>query len=1044
MKRLRKILFSMETAVALLMVCAIAVAAATFIENARGTDTARHLIYNARWFEILLIWLTVNLVGNLFHSRMWKQGKYPAFLFHIAFLVIVLGAGVTRYKGHEGLMHIREGGESNTLLSSRSYLQATVTDGIRQSALDQKITPSRAQFAKTLKLNESDLTLRCVEYLENARPVPVDEATGGPVASLMVSSGEQPEQIVLELSDSIVLDGYSVAFGTEISDTLPAIRLDMTDGALTVTSTEALTKTTMRSQKRTDIPPGQSETLEPMAIYTSDRFQFALQRFLPKGRIDAAPVQHQQGRHPGAQARGFEAVRLEIETEDALRHLTLFQHDAPQGKSHTVKVDDLTATLTFGPKVTPLPFSLKLTDFQIERYPGSRMPASYASEVILIDAEKNLERPYRIYMNHILKHRGYRFFQQFFDGDEQGTILSVSHDPGTPITYAGYALLMIALVVNLFHPRSRFRTLARKLSRLTITPLALFCVVGLGTLLTSALPVHAQTEQLTTLRKVDQNHARRFGALIVQDDLGRMKPVNSLAHEILSNIAGTRNLADLHPDQILLGILIRPDLWKTIPLIRVDDPAIRLMLGLGSRRTLVSLQEAAYPGASVFRLAREVQAVKAKNPAKRTRSDKALIRLQERFDLTNELLEGRLLRLFPVPGDRNHTWAFVHDNRIIADSVAVGLLTNYIASVNQSLISGSWDAADRALATIAAYQASLGAEVMPSQTQREAEILYNETQIFYRLTPLFLWGGLALLLAALARLAFTRRLLDACIRAVIVILAIGFMLHTAGFILRWIAAGHAPWSNKYESMVYIAWAAVMAGFLFVRHTPLALALGSLFSGLLLTVAHNPGVDSQLTNLVPVLKSHWLVIHVSVVTSSYGFLALGACLGLLSLLLFIGKTDKNRRPLDNAILRLACINERSLLVGLTLMTIGNFFGAIWANESWGRYWGWDPKEAWSFIIILVYAVVTHLRIIPRLRSPFTFSVASVLAFSTVIMTYFGVNLYLSGLHAYAGGDAATMPAYVFISGVILLIIIGLAFRNRQMDSQIQTAMESETA
>jgi cytochrome c-type biogenesis protein CcsB len=263
------------------------------------------------------------------------------------------------------------------------------------------------------------------------------------------------------------------------------------------------------------------------------------------------------------------------------------------------------------------------------------------------------------------------------------------------------------------------------------------------------------------------------------------------------------------------------------------------------------------------------------------------------------------------------------------------------------------------------------------------------------------------------------------------LLILFFFALTAGLAMRWYISGHAPWSNGYESLVYIAWATLLAGFIFSKNSPITIAATGIMTGLILFVAHLSWMDPQVTMLVPVLKSYWLSIHVSMITASYGFLGLGALLGFITLILFIIKNSSNEIQISNAIRELNAINEMSLMIGLIMLTIGNFLGGVWANESWGRYWGWDPKETWALVTILVYAVVVHVRFIKSIYTQFSYSVISLLAFTSVLMTYFGVNYYLAGMHSYAKGDPVPVPEFVPISYAVIFIIIILAYRKRDL-------------
>ncbi|MDB4240461.1 cytochrome c biogenesis protein CcsA, partial [Flavobacteriaceae bacterium] len=251
-----------------------------------------------------------------------------------------------------------------------------------------------------------------------------------------------------------------------------------------------------------------------------------------------------------------------------------------------------------------------------------------------------------------------------------------------------------------------------------------------------------------------------------------------------------------------------------------------------------------------------------------------------------------------------------------------------------------------------------------------------------------------------------------------------FILHTLGLVARGFIAGHAPWSDAYESMIFVAWATVGIGLAFGRKSDLTIAATSFVASMILMIAHWSWMDPEIANLVPVLDSYWLMIHVSVIVGSYGPLTLGMILGIVSLFLILITNEKNKKKIDLNLKELTIINELTLTVGLIMLTIGNFLGGQWANESWGRYWGWDPKETWALISIMIYAFILHMRLIPGLRGKWIFNLMSIIAYASILMTYFGVNFYLSGLHSYASGDKVITPDFVYYS-CIFVFILGFA-------------------
>lgn len=328
------------------------------------------------------------------------------------------------------------------------------------------------------------------------------------------------------------------------------------------------------------------------------------------------------------------------------------------------------------------------------------------------------------------------------------------------------------------------------------------------------------------------------------------------------------------------------------------------------------------------------------------------------------------------------------------------------------------------LASIAKYQTQHGTGYLPSDSQKKVEIFYNTVNPFKRVFPLYLMLGFVLLIVLFVNI-FRQKILNPKIHiAFFSIIGLGFLIHTAGLVMRWYVSGHAPWSNGYESMVYVAWATMLAGMIFGRKYPFVIATGAMLSGIILFVAHLNWMNPEITHLVPVLNSYWLMIHVAIITASYGFIGLSAFIGLLVLILYSISTSSNSKNVKGFILQLTTISEMSVTIGLYMLTIGTFLGGVWANESWGRYWGWDSKETWALITVVIYSFIAHMRMIPSLKGIYNYTVASVIGFSSVLMTYFGVNYYLSGMHSYGRGsiDSVHWSVFVMIAAIAGLLIV----------------------
>ena len=391
---------------------------------------------------------------------------------------------------------------------------------------------------------------------------------------------------------------------------------------------------------------------------------------------------------------------------------------------------------------------------------------------------------------------------------------------------------------------------------------------------------------------------------------------------------------------------------------------------------------------------------------------------------------GDFMRIFPLRDGTDH-WGMAQDavshdvsseDSLFVLSV-VPMWTQAVTSVGRAAV-----APEEFLTAIRQYQRTHAGYDLPSETKIKAELFYYKAKIFERLFPYYAMVGLVMIFTIITLIIRGKGNSGLILKILAGLVAAGFLFHTLGLGLRWYISGHSPMSNGYESMLFISWVTVLAGIIFSRKSLLTLAATAVLAGLTLMVAHLSFMDPEITNLVPVLRSYWLTLHVSVITGSYGFLGLGAILGMLVLIMMLFINSQNRERISFVIDELTVINYRALTLGLYFLTIGTFLGAIWANESWGRYWGWDPKETWSLITIIIYTLVTHSRMIPGMKDTYVFNLLSLFAFASVLMTYFGVNYYLSGLHSYAGGDAVPVPVFVYVAiGLVVLLAVGAKYR-----------------
>ncbi|NEW61284.1 cytochrome C biogenesis protein, partial [Sulfurovum sp. bin170] len=556
--------------------------------------------------------------------------------------------------------------------------------------------------------------------------------------------------------------------------------------------------------------------------------------------------------------------------------------------------------------------------------------------------------------------------------------------------------------------------------------------LGLSSPLQASSPT-IDDSQREYISSIDDEVVDGFSRLTVQGTQGRMKPMDTLAREIITKISGKSSIYNISSSRLLLGMTTNPSYYQELPMIQISHTRVAKDLGLKKGTKFAKFSDF-FDEKTGYRLAEKVSESGRKKATDKNKYDIEIVKIDERLNIAYMVYIGSLVQIFPVPNDTNNKW--VNPSEAIKSfpkevgGIVRQMTQHLFVSLENDRKSGEWKDSKQAINMIGMFQQKFGSEVILNDSMVDMELKYNELRLFAKLIPLYLILGVVLLIFSFINVlnpSFSLKKIMAIAWGVTII---GFGLHVIGMIMRWYIAGHAPWSNSYEALVFISATTIMAGLFFGRKSPFVLTATALLGGVTIAVAHMSFVNPEITNLVAVLKSYWLIIHVAGIIAGAGFLGLGSMISLLVLLLFILRSDK-RPQIDNSIKELSNIAEMSLIIGLFLYTIGNFLGGVWANESWGRYWGWDSKETWAAVTILIYATVLHLRFIPRFANLYVFNVASLWAYSSVLMTYFGVNYYLTGMHSYAAGEPIPIPLWVYYGTAGLLILSILAYKNRKM-------------
>jgi cytochrome c-type biogenesis protein CcsB len=1041
MKKVLNIIFSSRSTVLFLLILALAMGAATFVEEKYDTETAKHLVYNAKWFEFLLLLLVLNFIGSIGKYKLFRKEKASAFLFHSAFIVIILGAAITRYTGFNGTMHIRKGEAANSMYSSELYLRTAVEDNGKKYESDFPVHLSQVAntpFDFTMKTDKGPVEFKYKGMIKNAVDTIDENVAGGKsMLGIVVPGASGRETIFITDGEIKDLGKFLIAYNNDRRT--DAIRISDKEGKLVILSPYEINRMAMPSMAKDTIHRDLAADFKERCLYDLGGPVFVFKQAYKNAKKHLVA-----GKGEGGPDALLMDVTINGQTHDAQvlggsGYISVFQ-DAG--------IDGANIKMAYGEKEIELPFSLYLDRFVLERYAGSSSPSSFLSEVTLQDNAKNVNEKHSIFMNHVLDYGGYRFFQTSYDPDEQGTVLSVNHDSkGTMVTYLGYLLMGLGFLLNIFNRNSRFHLLRRSIR--TIREKRKGAVAAIALLVCLSAPSFAQN---SGIKHISTEHADKFAKLIVQTVNGRFEPVNTLAYDVMHKIArkdvfDVEGVGKMGAVQVLADMPLNVEFWKTQKIIYIREKSVQDVLGIDGK--YASFNDF-FDDKANYKLRDIAEKTFRKKQADQNAFDKEIIKVDERANVCMMAFNGSLLKIFPDQSSADNSWISWDDSlahapmngslKILNEDLqlrvfnANNIFGLYLQELYKSTKSGDYSRPDKILGYISSIQRQpLVARIVPSEKMINNEITYNKSKIFVNLRNWYSMLSLSLLALAFIDVLRSKKskiitfLLNACI----VLLAACFVYHTYGLILRWYITGHAPWSSGYEALLLIAWGGLLAGFFFIRNSKITLAATALLAFFILMTAGLSDYDPQLTNLQPVLKSYWLVIHVATITISYGFLGLGFILGLITMFVYLFKNQKNYRRLDMITKELTHINEINLTVGVFLAAVGTFLGGIWANESWGKYWGWDAKETWALVIVITYTIVLHLRFASKLKGEYIFNIGSVLGYASVLMTFFGVNYYLSkGLHSYASGDTPVFPMWAWgaIFSVFALII-GAGYRQK---------------
>ena len=617
-------------------------------------------------------------------------------------------------------------------------------------------------------------------------------------------------------------------------------------------------------------------------------------------------------------------------------------------------------------RVEQFPFTLTLKEFRIVNYPGTDAPLDYQS-VIQSDHGEVI-----VSMNNIGRLDGYRLFQQSYDTDGGGVTLGVSYDPwGIGITYIGYLLLLIGIIATLLSRKTQMRSLYQKAVK-TKTLLLLFYLF-------SFVPSAAQANE--TLPVVDKDIAHRLGTVSVLYN-NRICPLNTVATDFVTKLSGNASWNGYSADEIFVSWMIYYSPWEQQKIIRVKSRDVQQLLGISGQ------------WASYSDFIDEYHEYKLKDAAlgHLPAEKKALMDADEKFHIIEMFYKGQFVRIFPYRIDKTINW-YMPGAQSMPREIPVKeqfFIKQAMDFLTECIVTGQKERAFEIIAKIKLFQWDMIGDLLPTGRTMKAELFYNTLRS--QKWPVFLALTISILLCVFMLLSVCGRWFQTASLTFIILLE-GYV--TLQLALRWWLSGHIPVSNGPETMLFMAWVVLLLTLFLRKSMGIITAFGPLISSFCLLVATLGGSSSQITPLMPVLQSPLLSVHVMTVMCAYALFALQLLLGIYAILL----NRKHHDQLDK-LDRATSLSQLLLYPAVFLLTIGIFLGAVWANVSWGNYWSWDPKETWALITLMIYAVPFHSTSIPMFKKPVVYHVYMIGAFLSVVITYFGVNYLLGGMHSYA--------------------------------------------
>ncbi len=1030
----------------LMLIYAMSIGWATFVEKEYGTLVANDVIYKSWWFEILNVWILINILGCMYKSARYGF-KISVHIFHLSLVVMIIGAGITRYYGFEGRMSLKDGETSSFIISYDSFLNVLVSNDVGDKGMQSDILPLESfkkgyNIALSPYVRYSSFNLNTKDAFDIPLHIKSTSIINYSMSSLIENAREENRDITQEELDNKKKENHYVAkFEVEYG----GIKQDMivsNRGEVAIARFGNRFITLSWGPKVIQLPfalklkkfevlryPGskmESSFASYVSVMDGDKEEYDYKIFMNnvldyKGyrffQSEYNVEQDSQGKEKRDKDGNlmYAGTILSVNNDPGkiptyigytlliLGALwLLFDNDSRFKKLSAFLREQKTLSLLFVCAIfcafqfnTPLYANTN----QAEKK-GDIQPLVSEN----ITDNKAMTEQEKLQQNNILINKGSEKVKKKYEKN---------------------------LIKYLAHNQTREEDEAMLEKELSDSS-------------DEAIQSH-----LDGLKRIPKKVLENFSKIQVQTPDGRIIILDTYSDEVMRKITGDKKFRGIGHNQFILALMTMPQDMVKLRFIKIKNREILEILGIrqGSYASLEDLfkkdklddvygfaffqtQELLKKFEDAYKLYHFVNIALKKRDSDRNEFDKEILKLHEKMDFLLPFSVWSYMRIIPIVN--SSSWSAIGNPNFLGNDIfARYFFMDFTLQAKMGIIFNEWGRFNETLDFFHSFQKLVGDELYLNSTRVKSELILNKFDVFPISQYFYLFFGMLLFFVALISILINKKIPSLFGKSLYLILLLVFIVHTIGLILRWYVGGHAPWSNAYESMLYIAWASALSGIVILRKSYFALCSASFLAGIALMVAHLGFMDPQIGNLQPVLKSYWLNIHVSVIVASYGFLGLSLMLGIINLILFIFRSP-NRMQVDSSIYSLTAINEMSMIIGILMLIVGTFLGGVWANESWGRYWSWDSKETWSLVSVGIYACVLHVRLLHPLYLPYIFNVLSVVAFYSIIMTYFGVNYYLAtGMHSYAQGQGGGVSNSLYFALFLTFLLIFISFFKRKL-------------